>query len=68
MGKLTVEAEIIAVEEREGGAAIVFQSKRQVKPFVINLKGDEKLKSGDRVIVEVSSKPKRKRASKSTEV
>lgn len=63
MGKLTVEAEIIAIEEREGGAAIVFQTKRQVARFAINLEGDVDLKSGDRVIVEV--KPKRKRASKS---
>ncbi len=63
MDKLTVEAEIIAVEAREGGAAIVFQSKRQVKRFVINFEGDVDLKPGDRIIVEV--KPKRKRASKS---
>ncbi|MCK5641728.1 MAG: hypothetical protein KAJ19_13080 [Gammaproteobacteria bacterium] len=65
MGKFTVEAEIVFIEKREGGAAIVFQSKRQIKRFAINLEGDEKLKVGDRVIVEVSSKPKRKRAKKS---
>lgn len=65
MGKLFVEAEIIAIEQREDGAAIVFQSERQVKPFAINLEGDEDLNIGDRVIVEVSVKPKKKRASKS---
>jgi len=65
MGKLTVEAEIIAIEDREGGAAIVFQSERQAKPFSINLKGDVNLKVGNLVIVEASLKPKRKRASKS---
>jgi len=65
MGKLTVEAEIIAIEQREGGAAIVFQSERQAMPFAINLEGDEDLNIGDRVIVEVSVKPKKKRASKS---
>lgn len=63
MGKFTVEAEIIAIEDREGGAAIVFQSKRQVARFAINLEGDGDLKPGDRVIVEV--KPKKKRAKKS---
>lgn len=63
MDKLTVEAKVIVIEEREGGKAIVFQSKRQKMPFAINLKGDEKLKVGDRVIVEV--KPKKKRAKKS---
>lgn len=62
MGKLTVEAEIIAVEGREDGTSIVFQTKRQVKRFAINLEGDVDLKPGDRVIVEV--KPK-KRAKKS---
>jgi len=65
MGKLTVEAKIVIVESREGGVAIVFQSKRQSKFFTINLMGDEDLKPGDRVIVEVSLKPKRKRAKKS---
>jgi len=63
MSKFTVEAKIIAIEKREDGVVIVFQSKRQIKPFVINLKGDEELKVDDQVIVEVSIKPKKKKKS-----
>lgn len=70
MGKLFVETEIIAIDKREGGMAIVFQSSRQIKPFVINLEGDEDLKVGDRVVVEVSikSKPKKTKKASDTEV
>jgi hypothetical protein len=62
MGKLCVKAEIIAIDKRADGHAIVFQSDRQAKAFVISLEGDEELKVGDRVSIEVSikSKPKKK--------
>ena len=66
MGKLFVEAEIIDFSRRSDGMAIAFQSERQAKPFAINLEGSEELKVGDRVIVEVSIKPKSKKKKKAS--
>jgi hypothetical protein len=61
MGKLFVEAEIIAIEKKADGYAIIFQSDRQVKAFAINLEGDDgKLKVGDQVTLEISIKEESK--------